>query len=252
LSVLAGAFIALGAMFATVVATGLPDALPLGLSRVLPAIAFSLGLILVVVCGAELFTGDVLMAIAWASRRLTLGAMLRAWAVILIGNLIGGIGTAVMVFWSDQWLLGNGEVGATALQIAAFKSSLTAAQAFWRGLLCNVLVCLAVWGSLAARSVTDKVLVVIPPVAAFVAAGYEHSVANFYYLPLAWLIHGFAPHDFWSASQVDPGLFAAFTVTDTLRTQLAVILGNLVGGACLVALVYWLAYLRPRGKSTRK
>ena len=186
------------------------------------------------------------MAIAWASRQLALAAMLRAWAVILLGNLIGGVGTALMVFWSDQWMLGNGEVGATALQIASFKSSLTVEQAFWRGLLCNVLVCLAVWGSLAARSVTDKILVVIPPVAAFVAAGFEHSVANFYYLPLAWLIHAFAPHDFWSASRLDPGLFAAFTVTNTLRTQSAVILGNLVGGACLIALVYWLAYLRPR------
>ena len=119
LSVLAGAFIALGAMFSTVVATGLPDALPLGLSRVLPAIAFSLGLILVVVCGAELFTGDVLMVIAWASRQLSVGTMLRAWAIIVIGNLVGGVGTALIVFWSDQWMLGNGEVGATALEIAA-------------------------------------------------------------------------------------------------------------------------------------
>jgi formate/nitrite transporter len=248
LSVLAGAFIALGAMFSTVVATGLPGTLPLGLSRVLPAIAFSLGLILVVVCGAELFTGDVLMAIAWASRRLSPTDMLRAWAIILIGNLIGSVATALMVFWSDQWMLGNGEVGTTALQIASFKSSLSATQAFWRGLLCNVLVCLAVWASLAARSVSDKVLVVIPPVAAFVAAGFEHSVANFYYLPLAWLIHGFAPHGFWSATQLDPGLFAAFTIANTLRTQIPVVLGNLVGGACLVALVYWLAYLRPRGR----
>ena len=248
LSMLAGAFIALGAMFSTVVATGLPDALPLGLSRVLPAIAFSLGLILVVICGAELFTGDVLMAIAWASRQLTLGAMLWAWTIILLGNLIGGVGTALMVFWSDQWMLGNGEVGETALHIAAFKSSLTIAQAFWRGLLCNVLVCLAVWASLAARSVTDKVLVVIPPVAAFVAAGFEHSVANFYYLSLAWLIHSFAPQEFWSAAQLDAGQFGVLTLANTLRTQVAVILGNLVGGACLVALVYWLAYLRPRGR----
>ena len=248
LSVLAGAFIALGAMFSTVVATGLPDSLPLGLARVLPAIAFSLGLILVVVCGAELFTGDVLMAIAWASRQLSLAAMLRAWAIILFGNLIGGVGTALMVFWSDQWMLGSGEVGATALQIASFKSGLGVEQAFWRGMLCNVLVCLAVWGSLAARSVTDKILVVIPPVAAFVAAGFEHSVANFYYLALAWLIHGFAPHEFWSLSRLDPALFATFTIADTLRTQIAVILGNLLGGACLVALIYWLAYLRPRGQ----
>jgi formate/nitrite transporter len=249
LSVLAGAFIALGAMFSTVVGTGLPDALPFGLSRLLPAIAFSLGLILVVVCGAELFTGDVLMSIAWASRQLSLVPMLRAWGIILIGNLVGGAGTALMVFWSDQWMLGGGEVGATALQIASSKLSLTVAQAFWRGVLCNVLVCLAVWASLAARSVTDKVLVVIPPITAFVAAGFEHSVANFYYLPLAWLIHAFAPNEFWSAAQLDPQAFIGLTIADALRTQAPVILGNLVGGACLVALVYWLAYLRPRGRS---
>lgn len=248
LSVLAGAFIGLGAMFSTVVGTGLHDTLPLGLSRVLPAIAFSLGLILVVVCGAELFTGDVLMAIAWASRQLSPISMLRAWGIILVGNLIGGVGTALMVFWSDQWMLGNGEVGATALQIASFKLSLTVAQALWRGLLCNVLVCLAVWASLGARSVTDKILVVIPPITAFVAAGFEHSVANFYYLPLAWLIYGFAPHEFWSAAQLDPEAFTRFTITHALRTQIPVILGNLIGGACLVALVYWLAYLRPRGR----
>jgi formate transporter len=249
LSVLAGAFIALGAMFATVVATGLPDALPLGLSRTLPAIAFSLGLILVVICGAELFTGDVLMAIAWASRRLSLAAMLRAWVIILAGNLVGGIGTALMAFWSDQWMLGDGEVGAVALQIASVKLSLTMAQAFWRGLLCNVLVCLAVWASLAARSVTDKVVVVIPPIAAFVAAGFEHSVANFYYLPLAWLIHGFAPRELWSAPELGPEVFIRFTIADALRTQIPVILGNLIGGASLVALVYWLAYLRPRNEA---
>jgi formate transporter len=248
LSVLAGAFIGLGAMFSTVVGTGLPDALPFGLARVLPAIAFSLGLILVVVCGAELFTGDVLMAMAWASRQLPLLSMLRAWTIILVGNLIGGVGTALMLFWSDQWMLGNGEVGATAIHIASFKLSLTAAQAFWRGLLCNVLVCLAVWASLAARSVTDKILVVIPPIAAFVAAGFEHSVANFYYLPLAWLIHSFAPDEFWSAAGLDPDLIPRLTIGSVLRTQVPVILGNLIGGACLVALVYWLAYLRPRGR----
>ena len=135
-----------------------------------------------------------------------------------------------------------------ARAISEAKSALGPLEAFTRGILCNMLVCLAVWLTFAARSVTDKILVVIPPVAAFVAAGFEHSVANFYYLALAWLIHGFAPHEFWSLSRLDPALFATFTIADTLRTQIAVILGNLLGGACLVALIYWLAYLRPRGQ----
>ena len=248
LSVLAGAFIALGAMFSTVVATGLDGSVPFGVARLLPAIVFALGLILVVVCGAELFTGDVLMAIAWASRKLRLSTMLRAWVIVLAGNLVGGIGTALIFFWSDLWTLDGREVGGMALRIAEAKLSLTVAQAFWRGLLCNVLVCLAVWASLSARSVTDKVLVVVPPVAAFVAVGSEHSVANFYYLTLGWLLHWTVPDQFRSLAEIDPNAPTVFTLASTLRTQVAVILGNVVGGACLVALVYWLAYLRPRGR----
>lgn len=241
LAVLAGAFIALGAMFSTVVATGLAGDVPYGVARLLPGLAFSLGLVLVVVCGAELFTGDVLMAVAWASGKLPLPSMLRAWSIILAGNLIGGIGTAVIVFWSDLWMLGGREGGATALHIAEAKLSLTVAQAFWRGVLCNVLVCLAVWASLAARSVTDKMLVVILPVTAFVAAGLEHSVANFYYLTLGWLLQ-------WSVPDLAVIAPSPFAVAAVLRTQVAVIAGNLIGGACLVALVYWLAFLRPRGR----
>lgn len=246
LAVLAGAFIALGAMFSTVVAAGLAGQVPYGVARLLPAIAFSLGLILVVVCGAELFTGDVLMTIAWASRKLSMSDMLRAWAIILVGNLIGGVGTAVIVFWSDLWILGDREVGATALRMAEAKLGLSVGQAFWRGVMCNVLVCLAVWASLAARSVTDKVLVVVPPVTAFVATGLEHSVANFYYLTLGWLLHWAVPDQFLSLAEIDPDAPIVFTVAAVLRTQIAVIAGNLIGGACLVALVYWLAYLRPR------
>lgn len=245
LAVLAGAFIALGAMFSTVVAAGLGGEVPYGVARLLPGVAFSLGLILVVVCGAELFTGDVLMAIAWASRKLSLPVMLRAWAIILIGNLIGGIGTALIVYWSDLWMLGGSEVGATALRIAEAKLSLTVGQAFWRGVLCNVLVCLAVWASLAARSVADKMLVVIPPVTAFVAAGLEHSVANFYYLALGWLLHWAVPDQFRPLAEIDPNAPTPFTAMAALRTQIAVIGGNLVGGGGLVALVYWLAFLRP-------
>jgi len=252
LSILAGAFIALGAMFSTVVAAGLPGPLPFGLARLLPAIAFSLGLIMVVVCGAELFTGDVLMAIAWASRKLPLPTMLRAWAIILFGNLIGGVGTALIVFWSDQWMLGHRDVGLAALQIASSKLTLSVGQAFWRGLLCNVLVCLAIWASLAARSVADKVLVVVPTVTAFVAAGFEHSVANFYYLALGWLLHWTVPDQFMGLEELDPSGASPFTVAALLRTQIAVVLGNLAGGVCMVALVYWLAYLRPHGKRERK
>ena len=249
LSLLAGAFIALGAMFSTLTATGLGEALPFGLARLLPALVFSMGLVLVVVCGAELFTGDVLMTIAWASRRLSLGAMLRAWAIVLFGNLVGAAGTAVLVFLSGHWLMGDMQVGVTAVKIAAAKASLPLGLAFWRGVMCNVLVCLAVWGSLAARSVTDKILIVILPVTAFVAAGFEHSVANFYYLALGWLLQSpLSTSEFRALLSQDGVATGAIGLANIVPTQIAVIAGNLVGGACLVALTYWLAYLRSRAR----
>lgn len=237
LAVLAGAFIALGAMFSTLVATGITEALPYGVGRLLIGLAFSLGLVLVVICGAELFTGDVLMVIAWASRRLPSLAMLRVWAIVLLGNLAGAVGTAVLVHLSGHLGGAGGAIADTAYRIAAAKAELSLADAFWRGAMCNVLVCLAVWGSLAARSVTDKILVIVPPIAAFVAAGFEHSIANFYFLAIAWLM-----------GEPLPGALGGpvVEISRLLATQIPVIAGNLVGGACLVALVYWLAYLRPR------
>lgn len=229
LAILAGAFIALGAMLSTLTAVGIGDVLPFGLGRLAIGTAFSLGLVLVVICGAELFTGDVLMTIAWASRRLGSLALLRVWAIVLAGNLVGGVGTALLVFLSGHLEANDGAVAATALAIAQQKAALGIADAFWRGVLCNVLVCLAVWGSLAARSVTDRILVVLPPVTAFVAAGFEHSIANFYFLSIGWLLRS----------------DGASGAADLLVSQLPVIAGNLAGGACLVALVYWIAYLRP-------
>lgn len=244
LSVLAGAFIALGAMFSTLVSVGIADLLPFGLARLVIGAVFSLGLMLVVVCGAELFTGDVLMTIAWASRRLSTGRMLRVWAIVLAGNLLGGIGTATLVFLSGHPFTADNGVAAAALNIAATKASLPLERAFFLGVLCNVLVCLAVWASLAARSVADKVLVILPPVAAFVAAGFEHSVANFYYLSMGWLLRNFAPDDFWVRIGATPDQYTMLTLDAFLRTQSVVILGNVAGGGVLVALVYWLAYLR--------
>jgi formate/nitrite transporter len=246
LAVLAGAFIALGAMMATLVSVGIGDLLPYGLGRLAIGMVFSLGLILVVVCGAELFTGDVLMTIAWAERRVALLPMLRVWVIVLVGNLIGGLGTALLVFLAGHVFAADGAVALAALKIASAKASLDPVSAFFLGLLCNVLVCLAVWASLAARSVADKILVIVPPVAAFVAAGFEHSVANFYYLGMGWLIRQFAPDGFWSASGIGPADFPQLTLANFIGSQAIVILGNLVGGAALVALVYWLAYLRPR------
>ena len=243
LAVMAGAFIAFGALFATVALTGTNGALPFGLARVIAGLVFALGLILVAVGGAELFTGDVLMVMAWASGRLKLAAMLRAWAIIYVGNLVGAAGTAMLVFLSGHHAFGQGAVGATALSIAAAKSTLPMGEALILGILANVLVCMAVWAALGARSVTDKVMVITPPVAAFVAAGFEHSIANMYFIPYGWLIRHGADPAFWSAIGRAPDQFA-ITLTGFLANVVPVTIGNFIGGAVLVGVMYWFIFLR--------
>ena len=232
LAVLAGAFIALGAMLSTIAATG-AAALPFGVARLLIGLSFSLGLILVVVGGAELFTGDALMVMAVASGKLPVARLLRAWAVIYVGNFAGALGTAVLVWLSGYAALDGGNVGQTALAMAAAKTQLAPLPAFFLGVLCNVLVCLAVWLSFSARSVTDRILAVVPPVTAFVAAGFEHSVANMYFIPLGLMIEA-------QRGLALPGL----DFTGLVLNLVPVTLGNVVGGAALVGGVYWMVYLR--------
>lgn len=225
LGVLAGAFIGLGALMFTLVAS---DArLGFAASRLLGGLVFSLGLILVTVAGAELFTGNNLLAMAWASRRVGTGEMLVNWAVVCAANFVGAAGLAMLVWLSGHASLNDGAVGRAAIHIATVKSQLPLMELFFRGVLCNVLVCMAVWMALAGRSVTDKVLAIVFPITAFVAAGFEHSIANMYFFPLAI------------------ALGAPLGAGDLLRNLLPVIAGNIIGGSVLVALVYWLVYLRP-------
>jgi formate/nitrite transporter len=244
LAVLAGAFIGFGALFATTVLAGTEAALPWGVTRLLAGFVFALGLILVIAGGAELFTGDVLMVMACASGRLTLGKMLRAWVIIYAGNLVGAVGTAILVFLSGQYLLGAGLPGEAALAVARGKAGLPIFQALVSAVLCNVLVCLAVWAALGGRTLSDRILVVLWPIAAFVAAGFEHSVANMYYFPLAMLIDAFAPPVFWASIGDPAGITAALTLRDVIGNMVAVTIGNVIGGGVLVALVYWFIYLR--------
>lgn len=247
LGLLAGAFIAFGAMFMTVVMTGAGE-LPWGVARLLAGVVFSLGLILVIVGGAELFTGDSLMIVACASLRITVRSLLRAWALVYIGNIVGAVGTAVLVFLAGQHGFADGEVGRTALAIASAKAALPTIQLFFLALLCNVLVCLAVWMSFAARSAADKVLVIVPPVTAFVAAGFEHSIANLYFLPYALAIKAWAGPDFWAAIGQNAADFPAVTVAGAFHNILVATLGNLIGGSLLVGAVYWFVYLRASKK----
>lgn len=245
LGVLAGAFIALGAVFMTVVLAGSGE-LPWGVARLLAGLVFSLGLILVIVGGAELFTGDSLMIVACASRRITIPALLRAWLLVYLGNIAGALGTAALVFLSGQYGFGGGAVGKAALVIAAAKSSLPTVQLFFLAVLCNVLVCLAVWMSFGAHTATDKVVVIVPPISAFVAAGFEHSIANLYLLPYALAVRAWAGPEFWAAIKETPESYPAITAGAALHNILVATAGNLVGGSLMVGVVYWFVYLRGR------
>ncbi|MGQ7793352.1 formate/nitrite transporter family protein [Faunimonas sp. B44] len=243
LAVLAGAFIALGAMFATTVMAG-AEGMPFGISRLLGGLVFALGLILVVLGGAELFTGNTLMVMALAARRITLAEMLRAWGIVLAGNFVGAIGTALLVFLSGQYLAGGGAVAESALGLAVAKVGLPFGRALFLGILCNVLVCLAVWMSLGARSAADKVLAILFPVSAFVAAGFEHSVANMYIIPLGMMIAGFGPEGVLADAGFLPADLAPLTWAAFLWSLVPVTIGNVIGGGVLVGAVYWFVYLR--------
>ncbi len=246
LAILAGAFIALGAAFATTVSAGAAGALPYGVVRLLAGLAFSLGLILVIVGGAELFTGNNLLAMAWASRRISTGAVVRNWVIVYAGNLVGAVGTAVLVVTAGQYAFGGGSVGAVALGTAATKVGYEPLQAFVLGILCNGLVCLAVWLTYSARTTTDRILAIVPPIAAFVAMGFEHSVANMYFIPAGLLVKAFGSEEFWASIGAAPTDYAALDLAGLVGNLVPVTLGNIVGGTILVGAVYWLVYLRGR------
>lgn len=233
LGVLAGAFIGLGAMFFVIVAAD--PALGFAAKRVLGGAVFSLGLLLVVVAGAELFTGNNLLAMAWADGRLSTAEVLRNWGVVLSANAAGALSVAVLVVLSGHPAMNDGAVAAQYVRIAAAKTALPFVTAFASGILCNVLVCLAVWMAMAGRSVVDKAVAILFPIAAFVAAGFEHSVANIYFIPMGLLLQGTAGID-----------APTITLAGMVRNLVPVILGNVVGGSVFVALVYHVIYRRGR------
>ena len=236
LALLAGAFISLGALFyAVTVTTGKEAApVPFGLLRLAGGVAFSLGLVLVVVGGAELFTGNNLIAMAWAVGCVQTSQVIKNWVWVYLGNLLGAFGTVALVLLAGVPALGDGAVGDTLVRIARSKVALDPVSAVARGILCNVLVCLAVWLCMAARSVADKILAIVFPISAFVACGFEHSVANMFFLPLGIALTASGADALpWSGAIANLGL---------------VTLGNLIGGTGLVALVYWFVYLRGEGR----
>jgi formate/nitrite transporter len=245
LAMLAGAFIALGAMFSTTTAAG-SAVLPYGVARLLIGLTFCVGLILVVVAGAELFTGNNLIVMAWASRKVSTLALLRNWVIVYIGNFVGSLGTAVLVFLSKQYTFGSGSVGEYALKVAASKLHYGFIQAVALGILCNALVCLAVWLTFSARSTAGKILAILFPITAFVACSFEHSVANMYFVPYALFIKVFDPAFVTGLADKVPDLSTLTWGNFLLKNLLPVTIGNIIGGAGLVALMYWFVYLRGR------
>jgi formate transporter len=233
LGVLAGAFIGLGSMLFVIVRAD--ASLGLAASQLVAGLAFSLGLLLVVVAGAELFTGNNLLAMAWADGKVTSMDVLRNWVVVCAANFAGAAGLALFVYLSGHTAMGSGAIGRTVVRIALAKQDLPLQEAFFRAVLCNVLVCMAVWMAMAGRSVTDKAVAVVFPIMAFVAAGFEHSIANMYLMPLAMLVQ---------AGAIAEAAQPAVTLAGMGANLAVVIAGNLLGGSVLVGLTYHVIYRR--------
>jgi formate/nitrite transporter len=226
LAMLAGAFIGLGALYYVIVKSD--PTLGYALKQVLGGGVFCLGLVMVVIAGAELFTGNNLLVIARAQGLISSAEVVRNWTIVLFGNLIGAVGLAIIVWLADHASMNNGAIAQEYVKVATAKASLPFWTAFFRGVLCNALVCLGVWMSMAGRSVIDKVAALIFPISAFIAAGFEHSVANLYFFSMALLIeHG-------ASAELMEGM---------ARNLVAVVIGNAVGGGVLVGLVYYMIYI---------
>ena len=240
LAIVAGGGIGFGALYYTIVVSD--PTLSFATARVVGGLVFSLGLMLVLIGGAELFTGNNLIVMAWASGKVSTRTMLRNWVIIWVGNFVGALGLMVLVYFSHHLDMNDGRIGLSVLNTAAGKIRPDGATLFVKGILCNVLVCAAVWLAYAGRSVTDKMVAVILPISAFIAAGFEHCVANMYFLPLAWLLvqTGHTPANF------DASLI---TISGIVHNLVPVTLGNIVGGAGFVGAVYWTIYRAAFGES---
>jgi formate/nitrite transporter len=233
LGILAGAFIGLGALYFVIVKSD--SSLSFASSQILGGLTFSLGLILVIVAGAELFTGNNLQAMAWAEGKLSTSELLKSWLIVCLANFIGASSLAVLVYLSGHTEMNGGRVAEQYVVIATAKGSLSFWGAFFKGMLCNVLVCMAVWMALAGRSVIDKAVAIIFPISAFVAAGFEHCIANMYFFPMAMMIETFGD----VANRTD-----VISWMGMINNLIPVILGNLIGGSVLVGLVYHIIYRR--------
>ena len=242
LAILAGAFIAFGAIFATGTITGTATLFGFGVTKLLGGVTFSLGLILVVVGGAELFTGNNLITMAWASKKVTTRELLKNWLIVFVFNFVGALGTVALMFLAKQYTFSGGAIGATALGIAVGKVSLGFVQAIALGIMCNIFVCMAVWMAMSAKDTAGKILAIVPPIAAFVAAGFEHSVANMYFIPMGLAIKYLDP--VFTATAKVAGIEKLTVEAFLVNNLLPVTIGNIIGGGLFVGIAYWAIYLR--------
>ena len=252
LAMSAGVFISIAFVFYITVTTGAGDA-PWGMTKFLGGLAFSLGLILVVVCGGELFTSTVLTVVARASNRISNGQLATNWVAVYFGNMVGAFFFVGVIFIAGLYLGHNGDWGIHAMKIAQHKIHHTPLQAVVLGMLCNLLVCLAVWMTFSCRTNTDKVMVMLLPVTMFVACGFEHSIANMFMIPTGIVIQNFATPEFWQMTGHTASEFSDLTVHNFIFNNLIpVTLGNIIGGGVLVGFAYWFVYRRPYLESEEK
>lgn len=235
----AGAFIALAFVFYTTTQTGNVGA-SWGLTKLVGGIVFSLGVIMVVVCGSELFTSSTMTTVARASGRISTFQMLRNWVVVYCGNFVGAIFIVLVIWFSGQTMAANGQWGLTILNTAQHKIHHMWFEAFCLGILCNIMVCIAIWMTYAGKTLTDKAFIMILPIALFVASGFEHSVANMFMIPMGIVIAHFSSPEFWQAINIDPQQFADLDLYHfVVKNLIPVTLGNIVGGGCCIALTLW-------------
>ncbi len=242
LALLAGAYIAMGAIMFTIITNDISPIVGDGLTRLIGGIAFSLGLILVILGGAELFTGNNLLVTGYLDKKVTLKQVLSNWGWVYSFNFIGSLLLAVLFFYSGIWKANGGAIGLRAINVAFAKSSLSWTEAIFRGILCNWLVCLAVWLSFASKDAIGKIIGIMIPIAAFVAAGFEHSVANMYFIPMGLFLKNQAMFE----AVLSPAILEGLTLkTFFVNNLIPVTIGNLIGGVLFVGVFYWNAYLRP-------
>lgn len=248
LAINAGVFISIAFVFYITATTG-SGAMPYGIAKLIGGICFSLGLMLVVVCGADLFTSTVLIVVAKASGRISWGQLARNWINVYAGNLAGALFFVALMWFAGQHMVANGAWGLNVLETANHKMHHTFIEAVCLGTLANLLVCLAVWMSYSGRTLTDKLVVMILPVGMFVASGFEHSIANMFLIPYAITIRDFATPEFWQAAGTTAAHFDSLTVSNFIIDNLIpVTIGNIIGGGVLVGLTYWAIYLRKGGQ----